>query len=100
VDSLIDESARRLRKVPSLLMATSTPSPSPPVPVEEGFSRLVAGLHVNQLAPSVVCVRHRYTILSTGGTAKSIEGAGCPVTKVEDVTNFPEMVCPCSPAPP
>lgn len=33
-----------------------------------------------------------YTILSTGGTAKSIEETGAPVTKVEDVTKFPEML--------
>jgi phosphoribosylaminoimidazolecarboxamide formyltransferase / IMP cyclohydrolase len=35
---------------------------------------------------------NRYTIVSTGGTASAIEKAGIPVTKVEEITNFPEMV--------
>lgn len=33
-----------------------------------------------------------YTIVSTGGTALAIEKAGIPVTKVEEITNFPEML--------
>ncbi len=32
------------------------------------------------------------TILSTGGTAKTIEEAGVPVTQIADVTGFPEML--------
>jgi phosphoribosylaminoimidazolecarboxamide formyltransferase/IMP cyclohydrolase len=32
------------------------------------------------------------TIISTGGTAAAIEGAGIPVTKVSDVTGFPEIL--------
>lgn len=31
-------------------------------------------------------------ILSTGGTANALRGAGVPVTGVEDVTHFPEML--------
>jgi len=31
-------------------------------------------------------------IISTGGTAKAIEGAGIPVKKVEEITGFPEML--------
>jgi len=33
-----------------------------------------------------------YEILSTGGTAKALETAGLPVTPVESVTGFPEML--------
>lgn len=33
-----------------------------------------------------------YTIISTGGTAKALEQAGITVTKVEEVTSFPEML--------
>ncbi|KAF3325739.1 bifunctional purine biosynthesis protein purH isoform X1 [Carex littledalei] len=33
-----------------------------------------------------------YTIVSTGGTASALEKAGIPVTKVEQITNFPEML--------
>ncbi len=33
-----------------------------------------------------------YTIISTGGTAKAIEEAGIPVTKVSEVTGFPEIL--------
>ncbi|CAL5072896.1 unnamed protein product [Urochloa decumbens] len=33
-----------------------------------------------------------YSIISTGGTATSLEAAGVGVTKVEEVTNFPEML--------
>ncbi|KAJ3698528.1 hypothetical protein LUZ61_002233 [Rhynchospora tenuis] len=33
-----------------------------------------------------------YTIVSTGGTASALEKAGVPVTKVEQITNFPEML--------
>eukprot|EP01025_Chloroclados_australasicus_P038143 TRINITY_DN3909_c1_g1_i5.p1 TRINITY_DN3909_c1_g1~~TRINITY_DN3909_c1_g1_i5.p1 ORF type:complete len:613 (-),score=78.11 TRINITY_DN3909_c1_g1_i5:180-1775(-) len=33
-----------------------------------------------------------YEILSTGGTASAISSADLPVTKVEDVTRFPEML--------
>ncbi len=31
-------------------------------------------------------------ILSTGGTARTLTSAGIPVTPVEDVTGFPEMM--------
>ncbi|GAB4854099.1 hypothetical protein Ancab_022682 [Ancistrocladus abbreviatus] len=34
----------------------------------------------------------RYEIVSTGGTAAALETAGIPVTKVEEVTCFPEML--------
>eukprot|EP00879_Flechtneria_rotunda_P019368 GHRR01020341.1.p1 GENE.GHRR01020341.1~~GHRR01020341.1.p1 ORF type:complete len:351 (+),score=157.38 GHRR01020341.1:3409-4461(+) len=33
-----------------------------------------------------------YEIVSTGGSAKAIEGAGVDVRKVEDLTGFPEML--------
>ncbi|KAI4332942.1 hypothetical protein L6164_017808 [Bauhinia variegata] len=33
-----------------------------------------------------------YTIVSTGGTAAALEGAGVSVTKVEQLTQFPEML--------
>jgi hypothetical protein len=33
-----------------------------------------------------------YTIVSTGGTASALESAGVSVTKVEQLTSFPEMV--------
>ncbi|KAK8933703.1 hypothetical protein KSP39_PZI015577 [Platanthera zijinensis] len=33
-----------------------------------------------------------YSIISTGGTAKSLEKAGITVIKVEEVTSFPEML--------
>lgn len=32
------------------------------------------------------------TLISTGGTCKSLQAAGLPVTPVEDVTQFPEML--------
>ncbi|HWV26581.1 MAG TPA: bifunctional phosphoribosylaminoimidazolecarboxamide formyltransferase/IMP cyclohydrolase, partial [Aeromicrobium sp.] len=32
------------------------------------------------------------SIVSTGSTAKTIEGAGVPVTPVEDLTGFPECL--------
>ncbi|PPD99589.1 hypothetical protein GOBAR_DD03387 [Gossypium barbadense] len=35
-----------------------------------------------------------YTIVSTGGTASALENAGVSVTKVEQLTCFPEMVAP------
>ena len=33
-----------------------------------------------------------YELLSTGGTAKALTDAGLPVTKVSDITGFPEML--------
>ncbi|VFQ59893.1 unnamed protein product [Cuscuta campestris] len=33
-----------------------------------------------------------FTIVSTGGTASALEVAGVPVTKVEELTHFPEML--------
>ncbi|GMP71347.1 hypothetical protein CsSME_00029798 [Camellia sinensis var. sinensis] len=33
-----------------------------------------------------------YTIVSTGGTASALEAAGVSVTKVEQITSFPEML--------
>ncbi|ONK65813.1 uncharacterized protein A4U43_C06F1230 [Asparagus officinalis] len=33
-----------------------------------------------------------YTIVSTGGTAAALEAAGVSVTKVEEITHFPEML--------
>lgn len=38
---------------------------------------------------SLIC---RYTIVSTGGTASALEGNGVSVTRVEELTGFPEMV--------
>src|SRR4051812_50214228 len=36
---------------------------------------------------------HRgFELVSTGGTARAIAGAGLPVTNVSDVTGFPEMM--------
>lgn len=34
----------------------------------------------------------RYKIVSTGGTASALESNGVSVTKVEELTSFPEMV--------
>ncbi|NBV88699.1 MAG: bifunctional phosphoribosylaminoimidazolecarboxamide formyltransferase/inosine monophosphate cyclohydrolase, partial [Betaproteobacteria bacterium] len=31
-------------------------------------------------------------LISTGGTCKALQAAGLPVTPVEDVTQFPEML--------
>jgi phosphoribosylaminoimidazolecarboxamide formyltransferase / IMP cyclohydrolase len=36
--------------------------------------------------------RRGFELISTGGTAKAIAGAGLPVTNVSDVTGFPEMM--------
>lgn len=33
-----------------------------------------------------------YDIISTGGTATTVQSMGIPCTKVEDVTGFPEML--------
>src|SRR5262245_36942716 len=33
-----------------------------------------------------------YELVSTGGTARALTGAGLPVTNVSDVTGFPEMM--------
>lgn len=42
-----------------------------------------------------------YALVSTGGSAKAIEGTGVDVTKVETLTGFPEMLdgaaCHCRP---
>lgn len=35
---------------------------------------------------------HGVMLISTGGTAKALEAAGLPVTAVEEVTGFPEMM--------
>lgn len=37
-------------------------------------------------------LNHGVTIISTGGTAKALTEAGIPVTPIEQVTNFPEMM--------
>ncbi len=37
-------------------------------------------------------VEHGYGILSTGGTARAIADAGVPVTRVSEVTGFPEIM--------
>ena len=46
-----------------------------------GLADLARGLH-----------EHGAEIVSTGSTAKAIEAAGVPVTKVEDLTGFPECL--------
>ena len=46
-----------------------------------GLEDLVRGLHDGGVA-----------LVSTGGSAKLIEGLGLPVTKVEDLTGFPECL--------
>jgi phosphoribosylaminoimidazolecarboxamide formyltransferase/IMP cyclohydrolase len=40
----------------------------------------------------VLVQRHGYTLLSTGGTAKLLAGAGLPVTEVGTHTGFPEIM--------
>ncbi len=32
------------------------------------------------------------TVISTGGTAKALAAAGIPVTAVDEITGFPEML--------
>ncbi|MQL81202.1 hypothetical protein Taro_013658 [Colocasia esculenta] len=51
-----------------------------------------AGLDPTDPDPTLTVVICRYTIVSTGGTASALEGAGVSVVKVEEVTNFPEML--------
>src|SRR6476646_7332287 len=46
-----------------------------------GLAELARGLHDAGVA-----------IVSTGSTAKTIAGAGVPVTSVEEVTGFPEVL--------
>src|ERR1043166_7847258 len=47
----------------------------------------------SDLLPFAQALRSRgVTLLSTGGTAKALAGAGIPVTPVETVTGFPEML--------
>ncbi len=36
--------------------------------------------------------RQGWTLLSTGGTARALEQAGCPVTQVSEFTGFPEIL--------
>ena len=40
-------------------------------------------------------IRCRYKLVSTGGTATALEQAGYSVTRVEELTSFPEMVSEC-----
>ncbi|MQL73124.1 hypothetical protein Taro_005474 [Colocasia esculenta] len=51
------------------------------------FAKYAAWLQTAMSTKSI-----RYTIVSTGGTASALEGAGVSVVKVEEVTNFPEML--------
>jgi phosphoribosylaminoimidazolecarboxamide formyltransferase/IMP cyclohydrolase len=45
------------------------------------------------LIPLARCLhRHDVQIISTGGTAKAIQDAGIPVTPIDAVTGFPEMM--------
>src|ERR1700722_16948172 len=37
-------------------------------------------------------VARGFTLVSTGGTARELTGAGLPVTSVSEVTGFPEMM--------
>src|SRR5688500_11221876 len=37
-------------------------------------------------------VERGFELVSTGGTARALQGAGLPVTNVSDVTGFPEMM--------
>src|SRR4051812_50201687 len=48
---------------------------------KSGLEELVRGLHEAGVA-----------LVSTGGSAALIEGLGVPVTKVEDLTGFPECL--------
>ena len=42
------------------------------------------------LGPALI--KHKITVLSTGGTAKALRAAGVDVTDVADVTKWPEML--------
>src|SRR4051794_40883407 len=82
---------RPTRKEPPMSASVSTPGPSQDVrPVHRalvsvydktGLEGLVRGLHEAGVA-----------LVSTGGSAALIESLGLPVTKVEDLTGFPECL--------
>ncbi len=46
--------------------------------------------HLSDLAQ--LLVKLNYEIISTGGTAKALQEAGVPVTPIQDITGFPEMM--------
>lgn len=58
-----------------------SPPPSPPLSPCQPRGVRLQGLH-----------SHGYELVSTGGSAAAIEAAGVPVTAVDTLTGFPEML--------
>ena len=71
----------------------STNRPAPPAGAVTVQRALLSVSDKTGLVPFAQALHARgVTLLSTGGTAKALAGAGLPVVNVSDVTKFPEML--------
>jgi phosphoribosylaminoimidazolecarboxamide formyltransferase/IMP cyclohydrolase len=62
----------------------------PPIPIKRALLSVYDKAGLAELATALHAAGAE--IVSTGSTAKAIEAAGVPVTKVEDLTGFPECL--------
>ncbi|MEM9372321.1 MAG: bifunctional phosphoribosylaminoimidazolecarboxamide formyltransferase/IMP cyclohydrolase [Planctomycetota bacterium] len=68
----------------------SDTSPMPPARVTRALLSVSDKSGLIELAKALH--RHGAELISTGGTARAISDAGLPVTPIDDVTGFPEML--------
>jgi phosphoribosylaminoimidazolecarboxamide formyltransferase / IMP cyclohydrolase len=67
-----------------------TPVPETPIPIKRALLSVYDKTNLAGLAAALYAAGAE--LVSTGSTAKVIEQAGLPVTKVEDLTGFPECL--------
>ena len=67
-----------------------TPAPETQIPIKRALLSVYDKTALVELAAALVTAGAE--LVSTGSTAKTIEQAGLPVTKVEDLTGFPECL--------
>ena len=67
-----------------------TPLPETPIPIRRALLSVYDKTNLAGLAAALYAAGAE--LVSTGSTAKTIEQAGLPVTKVEALTGFPECL--------
>ncbi|MCL2339331.1 MAG: bifunctional phosphoribosylaminoimidazolecarboxamide formyltransferase/IMP cyclohydrolase, partial [Actinomycetia bacterium] len=69
----------------------STPAGLADLPIRRALISVTDKTGVAEFANSLV-QEFQVQIISTGGTAKALQAANVPVTPIEEVTGFPEMM--------
>jgi phosphoribosylaminoimidazolecarboxamide formyltransferase / IMP cyclohydrolase len=73
-----------------MVKAKNLPAPDDLYPIRRALLSVFDKTGLVEFAQRLV--EHNVTLISTGGTARTIRDAGLPVTDVSELTNFPEIL--------